>query len=219
MLNWLCLWLLEHECVHALNVYSLITECDTGTLTDSLKQRRAVWACVQVRVCLLCRQRCQKYTTVSRKSFCQYSSQVSSPPNPSLPGAHTQTCSLNFSWVSVWLAVSDTDCIQHWVICTQTQMHCAEDRDKTGSVSTCNGKSREKTKCQSGESRKQTSWTQERRASAGNWTVCLFVFQCGCDARYRDTVVEKQRGENNKQVVRKTCLDTATFCSISEIQS
>lgn len=141
------------------------------------------------------------------------------PPNPSLSGAHTQTCSLNFSWVSVWLAVSDTGCIQHWVICTQTQMHCAEDRDKTGSVSTCNGKSREKTKCQSGESRKQTSWTQERRASAGNWTVCLFVFQCGCDARYRDTVVEKQRGENNKQVVRKTCLDTATFCSISEIQS
>lgn len=34
--------------------------------------------------------------------------------------------------------------------------------------------------------------------------MCLFVFQCGCDARYRDTVVEKQRGENNKQVVRKT---------------
>ncbi len=59
------------------------------------------------------------------------------------------------------------------------------------------------TKRQSEESRKQTSWTQERRARAGIWTLCLFVFKCECAVWCRDTIMEKQRRGNNKRTGRR----------------
>lgn len=42
-------------------------------------------------------------------------------------------------------------------------------------------------------------------------TASLFVFECGCAARCRYTVMEKQRGENNRRLVRRDLLNCFDF--------
>lgn len=81
--------------------------------------------------------------------------------------------------------------IQWCVIYTQIQMQRGEDRNMAAGVLHWNGKRREQTECWGDESRKQKPKTQEKRASAANWTLS----ECGCSAWYRYNVMEKQREE------------------------